>query len=446
MTAAETTKMSDQELALIVLQQGKPQQVMAKFLNLMLNYQYGLSIVVAPDLAKASSLLSEHDGKVRCVCVIQDKEITDQTTLQALGEQGRVPLFLILPTKKLGLQRMVCSGLVGISFCAWEQAFSQGGASLQRSVGDVLAEGGVGNLFHNLDELPYSTMQQQVERRLRSINTLPTLPEIVMRIMRMVNDPKTTPAQLERVLCTDPAIVMKLLQVIRSPVFAGTGGRTSKWTLQEIIVRLGVKKVGAIAQQVKMINSLVRPQESQFDLKRFWEHSVGTAIIADKLVTDHLARLRKPLEFSDYWIGALLHDVGKLVLGFFFWDWMSRILEHRAEKGCSFRQAEIDLGDVAGHQRVGQLMLLNSDMGEAAVRAVGHHHELPDPDDLLRLLHVADNLAKSVGLGTLAGEEAEFDADALNELGLSSGRIEELCDDLQKEMVQEIKSVVATCL
>ena len=174
----------------------------------------------------------------------------------------------------------------------------------------------MGNLFHNVDELPYSTMQQQVERCLRSINTLPTLPEIVMRIMRMVNDPKTTPAQLERVLCTDPATVMKLLQVMRSPVFTGTGGRTTKWTLQEIITRLGVKKVGAIAQQVKMINSLVKPQESEFDLKRFWEHSVGTAIIADKLVTDRLVRLEKPLEFSDYWIGALLHDVGKLVLGF----------------------------------------------------------------------------------------------------------------------------------
>ena len=52
MAPAESTKMSDQELALIVLQQGKPQQVLAKFLNLMLNYQYGLSIVVAPDPTK----------------------------------------------------------------------------------------------------------------------------------------------------------------------------------------------------------------------------------------------------------------------------------------------------------------------------------------------------------------------------------------------------------
>ncbi len=157
-------------------------------------------------------------------------------------------------------------------------------------------------------------------------------------------------------------------------------------------------------------------------------------------------RLGKPLEFNDYWIGALLHDVGKLVLGFFFWDWMSRILAHRTDKGCTFRQAEIDLGDVAGHQRVGQLMLLNSDMGEDAVAAVGNHHELSDPGDLLGLMHVANNLAKSVGLGMLPGEESEFDAATLKGLGLSAERVEELAAELQREMVQEIKSVVANCM
>jgi hypothetical protein len=91
-------------------------------------------------------------------------------------------------------------------------------------------------------------------------------------------------------------------------------------------------------------------------------------------------------------------------------------------------------------------MLLNSDMGESAVTAVGHHHELPDPDDLLRLLHVADNLAKSVGLGTLPAEEAEFDASALRELELNAESLQKLQEDLEKDMVQEIRTVVANCL
>ncbi|MBT4097514.1 MAG: HDOD domain-containing protein [Gemmatimonadetes bacterium] len=442
-----TNPAATHEYGLLVLQQGKPQQVLAKFLNLMLNYQYGLSIVVAPDLTKAAELLAQHGERIRCVCVIQDTEISSAVALQALGMQGKIRLFLILPTKKLGMQRMAASGLEAISYCAWEQAFTHGNASLQSTVGTTLEEGGIGNLITDVESLPYDQIRQQVERRLRNINTLPTMPEIVMRIMRMVNDPKTTPDELERVLCTDPAIVMKLLQVMRSPVFTGTAGRTSKWTLKEIITRLGVKKVGAIAQQVKMINGLVKPEDSDFELQRFWEHSVATAIIADKLCVEKKLRLAGgELEFTDYWIGSLLHDIGKLVLGFFFWDWTTRLLGHSRNKSVSFRQAEIDMGDVAGHQRLGQLLLINADMGAEAVGVVGHHHDLHETTDLECLVHLADNLAKAVGLGFLPGDEPEFDEKAMAQVGVSAAALEQIKEDLEESTVEEIRTVVAQCM
>ena len=435
------------DFGLIVLEEGKPQQVLAKFLNLLLNYQYGLSIMVAPDFAKAAALLAEHGERIRCVCAIQSVDVKDQAVLRELSRQGAAPLFLILPTKKLGLQRMVTSGLEGISFCAWEKAFSQSSASLQETVCAALEDAGIGNLFSDIDTSDYTDIQQQVERRLRNINTLPTLPEIVMRIMRLVNDPKTTPDELEKVLCTDPAIVMKLLQVMRSPVFTSTGGRQSKFTLKEIITRLGVKKVGAIAQQVKMINSLVKPEESGFDLKRFWQHSVGSAIIADKLYTERMLPFKSEIQFNEYWIGALLHDVGKLVLGFFFWDWFSRVQSHRTEKGGTFRSAEHDLGDVANHERLGQLMLLNADMGAEAVAAVGGHHEPGgEPNDLVCLIHVANNLCKEVGLAYLPGEDGNYDDAVLGRLGVREERIEALRSSLEGDVVQEIKTVVDQCM
>ena len=59
----------------------------------------------------------------------------------------------------------------------------------------------------------------------------------------------------------------------------------------------------------------------------------------------------------------MLHDIGKLVLGFFFWEWTTRLLGHSRDKSVSFRQAEIDMGDVAGHQKLGQLLLINADKG-----------------------------------------------------------------------------------
>ncbi len=59
------------------------------------------------------------------------------------------------------------------------------------------------------------------------------------------------------------------------------------------------------------------------------------------------------------------------------------------------------MGDVAGHQRLGQLLLINADMGEGAVGVVGHHHDLDETTDLECIVHLADNLAKAVGLGFL---------------------------------------------
>jgi len=103
--------------------------------------------------------------------------------------------------------------------------------------------------------LPFADMQARVEHRLRNLKTLPTLPEVALRIMTMVQDPKLTIEDLEEVLTSDPAIVHKLLQVVNSPVFAGSGQKRG-WSLKETIVRLGHNKVGGIAQQIKMINSL----------------------------------------------------------------------------------------------------------------------------------------------------------------------------------------------
>ena len=445
MDTENTADIPVQECGLIVQQEGKPQQVLAKFLNLMLNYQYGLAAAMAPDLPRAA-LLSQSRPGARCVCVIQNQEVRDQATLTALGQQGHLPLFLILPQVGLDRQQQVSAGLDNIHYCTWESAFSHTEGSLQHIVGTGLNQSGVGSLFQDIEKVPYPVMQQRVERRLKNINTLPTLPEIIMRIMRLVNDPQTTTEELEQVLCSDPAIVMKLLQVMRSPMFAGTTSR-GKWTLTEIIVRLGLKKVGAIAQQIKLINSLVKPEESDFDLRRFWEHSVGCAVIADKLFTKKMLSLKSPIEFNDYWVAALLHDAGKLVLGFFFWDWFARVVEQMPNNENNFRRAEARLGNVAHHEGLGRLLLMNGNMGEEVAEVVGTHHTPGEaPGDLACLVHMANNLAKDLELGYLPDENGYYDETVLKALNLSLDDVGELMESLAEGTIDEVKSMVEQCL
>jgi HD-like signal output (HDOD) protein len=239
---------------------------------------------------------------------------------------------------------------------------------------------------------------------------------------------------------------MKLLQVVRSPLL-GSSVQRGKWTLGDIIVRLGLKKVGAIAQQVKLINSLVRPHDSGFDMRRFWEHSVGTAVVADRLYSQRLVRLGGEIAFNDYWIAALLHDVGKLVLGFFFWDWMAKAVERMQQANMGFRAAEKELGDVAGHDRVGQLMLLNADMGAEAVAAVARHHDPgQNPSPLLCLVHLANNLCQDLGLGCLAADRGDYDEAVLAAVQMDKGAVNALREKLGRDVVGEIKALVAQCV
>ena len=52
MAASENTYATGQGSGLIVQQEGQPQQVLAKFLNLMLNYQCGLTITATQELGE----------------------------------------------------------------------------------------------------------------------------------------------------------------------------------------------------------------------------------------------------------------------------------------------------------------------------------------------------------------------------------------------------------
>jgi HD-like signal output (HDOD) protein len=441
----ETIQPASQGYGIIVQQDGKPQQVLAKFLNLMLNYQFGLSILVAPSLPRASSLLMEHDAEVCCAFIVHSEKVENKTVIGVLSKHGEIPVFMVVPQSVIEAQQEVCAELSNIFYCAWEKAFSRSAESLQKTATAILEEYGIGDVMQDADDVPFEALQQRVETRMRNINTLPTLPEIVMRIMRLVNDPKTTTEQLEQLLCTDPAIVMKLLQVVKSPTFASTVQRGS-WSLSEIIVRLGLKKVGAIAQQIKMINSLVKPEESEFDLRRFWEHSVGSAIIADRLYSKKMLPLKTSLEFNDYWIAALLHDIGKLVLGFFFWDWFNRVVEQVEKSGKAFRAVETRMGEAANHERIGQFLVINANMGEELATVIGTHHALGETSELACLVHIANNLAKEFELGYLSDEPAHYDKRALAALGIKASQIEEVRAELAGDIVEEIKTMVEQCL
>ena len=434
------------EYGLIVVQEGEHQRRLERLLVLILNYRYGLDLITTHTLVEAFSLFQKYGSRIRCTAVIQDRKIDTKTSLVAISRNGNIPLLLVLPDHLLESHRAICQQMTNVYYCGWQQASGRAPKSLQVQIETAFSEQGIGEIFdEDSASLSHKEMQVCVERRLSNIKTLPTLPAVALRIMAMMEDPRPTAKDLEEVLMSDPAIVHKLLQVVNSPIFAGSRYKGS-WTLQQAIVRLGRRKVGALAQQIKLMNALVRPDESLFDLRRFWEHSTGCALICDRLYKEELVTLDEEIDFNAYWIGALLHDSGKLVLGFFFWEHFEEILKHMESTECTFREAEQELCADANHEFLGQLLLLKSNAGEQLVKAVASHHAKGvTPGALGQLIHVSSNLCKDIGKGYLEGETVIYSAEVLNALGLDKNGIRKLRQSIGDEIVSSIDELVARC-
>ena len=435
---------ADADFALIVQEDGAQQRSLMRSTTLVLNYQYGLDILVAHDLARAAALCLDHRRQLRATFIISHEPTRNKKELNVLGLMGSIPVIILCPLSQQGILLRSAQGMDHVSVCPWEGVFGLADSSLQKIVADALTNSGTGRLWDPSEAVSYDDLQRRTERRLKHLNTIPTLPEVLLRLMRLVSDPETTNKELETVVSADPALVWKLLQVMKSPVF---GAARSDWSLGEIIARLGRRKVGCISQQIALINSLVKPEESAFDLRRFWGHSVGTAIIADKLYTESMISLGTELEFDDYWIGSLMHDIGKLILGFFFWDWFEKVHGIMETEKCTFRQAEIELGDGANHQQIGRLLLLKENMGATLAEAVGTHHEVADdPSPLVCLVHLANNMCKDLGLGYRVDEPSAYDPAVLSALNLSPDELQTLVERLRETVHQDVVDMIDRCV
>ena len=148
--------------------------------------------------------------------------------------------------------------------------------------------------------------QQVVSAAIREISHIATLPEITLKIVELVESPKSTAQDLHKVISNDPALCSRILKVVNSS-FYGLPGQIA--SINRAIVLLGLNAVKNIAIAASMTKLFRGGQLTpQFSAKDLWVHSVSTAI-ASKMIADKLK-----LGLSDEaFLAGLVHDIGFMV-------------------------------------------------------------------------------------------------------------------------------------
>lgn len=136
---------------------------------------------------------------------------------------------------------------------------------------------------------------------------IPSPPQLLLRLMRMVDDDRATMTELAGVVEQDPGLSARVLTAANSPALRRGSELTS---LENCLIALGTRLVRSIATCLS-IQSLFdrRSGISSTDLSSFWAHSLMVAELARSLASS--ARYPRP---DEAYLAGLLHDVGELIL------------------------------------------------------------------------------------------------------------------------------------
>lgn len=226
----------------------------------------------------------------------------------------------------------------------------------------------------------------------KSVQDLPALPSVVMRILKETESPDACTQTIERMLAADQALTSKVLRVVNSAYYGLSGQVTS---LSQAIVILGLQQIRNLVLSVSAYSAIKpRTPRQQETMRVFWLHSFGTAA-----ATQVIAQ-RKRLSIQDAetaFVGGLLHDIGRLFLFSNFTQTYDQVIRYAEQKKMPVEKAELRLLGL-DHGQVGAQMAEHWKLPKPLVKMIGEH-EAPIEgviDPLLYALNIADWLTKDL--------------------------------------------------
>ncbi len=259
--------------------------------------------------------------------------------------------------------------------------------------------------------------------------TLPTLPEVALKIRDEIDKENVTAAAIAKVISSDAALSAKLLQVANSPLYRA---KNPIENIKAAIARLGYMQVK------NLVNSLVMKQMFQATsdlldqkLRDCWNHSAQVAAIASVI-----AAQTPGLEKDQAMLIGLVHDIGKLP-----------ILVHAEEMPELLDNEELLNSLLARlHTTIGEKILTSWQLPESLVRAASEHENLhyrhegaPDYTDVA----IVANLQSLCGQDHPLGRVDWSTIPAFEKLGIATD-IEFVEIEENKAQVEEIENILIT--
>lgn len=270
-------------------------------------------------------------------------------------------------------------------------------------------------------------LSESIRKQVSLLKNLPTLPHILLKLIKACNDDKISLSEIASIIEKDPSLSGKVLRLVNSAYY---GLPKKIQTMKQAVTFLGTSTTKNTAISAAVFQTFRRTvKHDGLNLKLFWWHSLKCAVSARLL-----ARELKYASPEEAFLAGLLHDIGRLVLWVNVTEQYADILRKYVDRSDLLLAGEVGLG--LNHCEVGAWLLQRWEFNSFISDAVLYHHEpierIMGAFPLVKIVFAANGLSQ----GPIAFPERRYEA-AEKLFGLSR----EAIDLLQRQADQEVVEI-----
>lgn len=228
----------------------------------------------------------------------------------------------------------------------------------------------------------------------QDVTGLVSLPEVCIRVSKMVDDPNCCALDIGRVISKDSALTARLLRIVNSAFYQFP---QKIETVSRAIAIVGNRDLRDLVLAAKISGIFEKMSTDLIDLDQFWRHGIYTGVLS-RLIAVRCDVLHRERLF----IAGLMHDIGQLIISYKLPGLARAAMMRSLTEDMPLYKAE---QDVMGfdHAQVAAELMKSWNFPESHQVATLYHHEpgLSHASTLeCAIVHMADALSHMAETGT----------------------------------------------
>jgi HD-like signal output (HDOD) protein len=273
-----------------------------------------------------------------------------------------------------------------------------------------------------------------LDRLIDSESQIASMPAIVPRINKAVDDPRGSMDAVGKIITEDPALAARLLKLANSAFY------TSPFpvkTISRALTMIGTKQLKELVTAIFTVKMCSKYAGKQINMDAFWRHSIACGVAARVIATS-----KRLINTERFYLAGLLHDVGHLII-------YTKLMEHTDKLAAQCKEGKIPVykleREILGfdHAEVGGRLLKAWQLPAELVGPVMYHHTPSKAEDFqleTAIIHVAEVIASSMLYGSaMEPHVPPFDRAAWDTIGIPLNALPTIIEQVQVQFDDAVK-------